>query len=330
MIFDFNFAYPIVLYLGMPVIFLMAFYRWFFYKNSFYKFNFVKEISNYVGSNIFFNKFIPFLLRLFTLVFICLAIARPQKPDKKSTFKVEGIDIMMVMDVSGSMQCFDDLNDRRTRFEVAKNEAIRFINKRVNDALGLVIFAKDIVTRCPLTFDKKLLSDITKELELGQIDYSETMLGKSLVAALSRLEHSSSKTKIIILLTDGEPSINDISALIPIQMAQKFGVKIYAIGIGSDSGGYIQHPYLGVSPCNVRVNNDLLQVIAQKTGGKFFSAKSPHDIEKIYDTIDQLEKSEIEAPIYTKYKDYFAEILLLSFMILSLEIFASVTFWSRL
>ena len=330
MIFSFSLAYPIILYLGVPVLLLIAFYRWVFYKNSFYKFNFVKEISDYAGSNKIFYKFVPFLLRFIVVFLICVAIARPQKPEHKSMTKVEGIDIMMVMDVSGSMQCFDDLNDRRSRFEVSKNEAIKFINKRTNDALGVVIFAKDVVTRCPLTFDKKMLTDIVSEFQLGQIDHTDTMLGKALVAALSRLEHSKAKTKIIILLTDGEPSPDDISSLVPIEMAQKLGIKIYTIGIGSDAGGYMQHPYFGVAPCNLKLNVDLLKIISQKTGGKFFLAKSPEDIEKIYEIIDNLEKSEIDAPISVRYKDYFLPLLVLGFIFLSLEIFATTTIWSRL
>ncbi len=330
MIFSYSFAYPAVLYLGIPIILLISFYRFYFYKNSFYKFNFVKQIAQYSGSNKFFYKIIPYLLRFFVLFLLLIAIARPQKPDSKTVTKVDGIDIMMVLDVSGSMQCFDDLKDRRSRFEVAKSEAIKFINKRTNDSIGLVIFAKDVVTRCPLTFDKKLLTGIVSDLQLGQIDHTDTMLGKSLVTALSRLEHAKSKSKIVILLTDGEPSQGDVSALVPIEMAKKLGIKIYTIGVGSDAGGYIQHPYFGISQCNVKVNTDLLQIIADKTGGKFFFAKSPEDVEKIYEIIDRLEKSEIEAPIFTRFKDYFWPLLLLGFIFLFLEIFSTTTVWSRL
>ena len=166
-------------------------------------------------------------LHFLLLCLLALICARPQLVDSRTEVTVEGIDIVLALDLSGSMAMRDFENDPRTRIDIAKDEALEFIKKRPHDAIGLVIFGNDALSRCPITHDKKLLEETVKELHIGMIDYEGTLLATALVTAASRLKHSKAKSKVIILLTDGNPSENDINPETAIQVAQKMGIKIY-------------------------------------------------------------------------------------------------------
>jgi len=252
------------------------------------------------------------------LFLLALLVAKPQLVDSRSNIMVDGIDIMLVLDASGSMQYQDYSDDERSRFEVAQEEAIRFSKKRTNDAIGLVIFGKDALSRCPLTLDKKIITDMVSGLKLGDIDPDGTMLATAVVTAVNRLKHSSAKSKIMILLTDGEPSPGDMNFSAAIEIAKKFNIKVYAIGIGTDQEGYVMHPFYGMIP-KPKVNSALLQQIARETGGVFFMAQDEHDMRHVYDTIDQLERTKHEAPLYSRYIDLVIPVLLLCIGLLFLE-----------
>lgn len=248
------------------------------------------------------------MARLLVLIVLVLLCAKPQLVDTRSSIIVEGIDIMLVMDVSGSMGYIDYEDDRRSRIEIAKDEAIRFIQKRTHDAIGLVIFGNEAVSRAPLTLDKPLLTSFVKTLDLGIINPDGTLLATALVTAANRLKHSKAASKVMILLTDGEPSEGDYDPQVALEIAKKLGIKIYTIGIGSDEERFMQHPFYGIVRAP-KINSALLTRLAQETGGRFFIARNAKDMRTIYDTIDQLEKTKQETPIFSKYYDVFVPVI---------------------
>jgi Ca-activated chloride channel family protein len=296
------------------------------HKSPFYQYPLTQQlIADNKSSKHPFKK-IFFFARLLLLALLIFLIGKPQLVDTQSKIKVEGIDIILAIDVSGSMQIQDDKNDERPRVEIAKDEAIRFINKRTNDALGLVIFGADAVSRCPLTLDKHILRSIVKDLGVGIINPQGTVLATGLITAANRLKNSHAKSKVIILLTDGEPSENDIPPKIAIEAAKKLGIKVYTIGIGSDQEVKMMHPLYGLV-LMPKVNVDLLTLIAQETGGKFFMARNAKDMRAIYDTIDSLEKTETEAPIFSNYLDIFIPFVWIALLLVFLELILSTFIW---
>jgi Ca-activated chloride channel family protein len=257
---------------------------------------------------------------------LAFLIAKPQLVDNRSNIIVDGIDIMLVLDVSGSMQFQDYADDQRSRLQVAKDEALRFVNKRTNDAIGLVIFGKDALSRVPLTLDKKIINTLISTLEIGIIDPDGTVLSTAIVTAANRLKNSQAKSKVMILLTDGAPSENDTDPNLAIELAQKMGIKIYTVGIGSDEEQFIMHPLYGLIP-KPKINKTLLTKIAQETGGKFFLARNSKDMRAIYDTIDSLEKTTHETSLFNKYYDIFIPFVWTIIILLLAELLLSTTIW---
>ncbi len=270
-----------------------------------------------------------YLARLIVFLLLALVAAKPQLVDSRSNIILEGISIMLVLDASGSMQYPGYSDDERTRFQVAQEEAIRFIEKRMNDAMGLIIFGKDAISRCPLTMDKKIITQFIESLKIGDIDPDGTMLATAMVAAINRLKQSKATSKIMILLTDGEPSPGDIDPNVAIKIANKFGIKVYTIGIGNDKEEIIVHPIYGI--CTMpKVNAPLLQKIARDTGGSFFMAYNARDMRSIYDTIDRLEKTKHQAPLYSRYYDIFAPLVMVCIGLLGLQQLLATFIWFSL
>jgi len=329
-VFDlFRFAYPKTFYFSIPLLFIMVFYRFWFRKPVTYKYSLAGYLSKQGFGKRYWKNFILWFMRVLSFFLLAFLIARPQLVDVTSKINVEGIDIFLVLDLSGSMELFDDVKDRRPRVQVAKEEALRFINKRENDQLGLVIFGREAVSRCPLTLDKNVLTDVIKELEIGVVDPRGTVISTAIITAANRLKHSKSKNKVMILLTDGEPSEEDLDIKFAIDIAKKLGIKIYTVGIGGEEGGLVEHPFYGATRASAPVNMDLLRKIAKETGGKFFEAKKPQDMRMIYDTIDKLEKTKIEANVFTNYQDIFMPFLWLVLVLLFVEfIFYSFLWFS--
>ena len=265
-------------------------------------------------------------LRIVVLVLLAFLIAKPQLVDMRSSVNIEGIDIMLVLDASASMQFQDFDDDQRSRFQVAKDEAMRFVAKRTDDAIGLVLFGKDALSRIPLTMDKKLINTIISGLELGFIDPDGTVLATAIISGANRLKNSSAKSKVMIVLTDGAPSDNDTDPALAIELAQKLGIKIYTIGIGSDEDQYVMHPFMGLIP-KPKINRPLLVKIAQDTGGKFFLARNSKDMRAVYDTIDSLERTSRQSSLYNKYYDIFIPGLWLIIALMLLELLLSATIW---
>lgn len=270
-------------------------------------------------------KKIVFVLRFITLCLLALLLGKPQLVDPRSKIAVEGIDMVIALDVSGSMDLQYDSFDSRSRIQVAKSEAVRFVDKRVDDAIGLVLFAHDAVSRVPLTMDKELLRSVIKELQLGVIDYTATTLFKGLVAAANRLKHSTAKSKVIILLTDGEPSDGDLDGRDALAVVKRMGIKVYTIGIGSEQ------PYLAIGPRGPMmippVNQRLLDSIAQETGGRSFLAQNASDMRAIYDSIDSLEKVEREHTVFSRHHDYYMPFLWAVVCLVSIELLLVCCLW---
>ena len=327
----FRFAYPYILFFGLFLLLLAGVYRWLYYKEPVYKFSYLSFAKKKGLTTKSWRRKIMFLVRTVSLALLVFLMARPQIVDSNSKVHVEGVDMVLVLDVSGSMQCFDDVKDQRSRIEIAKQEAIRFIQKRDNDPIGLVIFGRHAVSRCPLTLDKKMLHEIINDIEIGVMDPQGTALAVGMVTAANRLKNSKAKSKIMILLTDGEPTPDvDIDPQEALDVVKKLGIKVYTIGIGAEHGGLWNDPLFGIRQMGFCLNKPLLQYIAHQTGGHFFEAKNSQDMKRIYETIDALEKTEYEATMFTNYQDVFKPLLLASFICLVGELLISTFVWFAL
>ena len=322
-------TYPLYTLILVAIIILTMIVRKLLHKTVVYRYSLGNALKKNGISVSHVYKKVFYALRVLVLLLLALAIAKPQIVDSRSKVPVSGIDIVLVLDVSGSMQFRDYDDDERSRFEVAKVEASRFIEKRTNDALGLVLFGKDTVSRCPITFDKELLQKVVEELKLGVIDSDGTMLITGIVTAANRLKHSHAKSKVMIVLTDGEPSEGDMDSSVGIEVAKKLGIKIYTVGIGSEQEQIFRHPLYGIMT-KPKVNKELLTKIASQTGGQYFLAHSAADMRRIYDTIDALEKTEHEVPMFSVYYDLLVPFVALIMAFMFFELFFSTYIWFAL
>lgn len=313
----------------MVVIALVVVARRYWRKQVLYRYSLGNALKKNYSATAHVHKKVFFCLRLLTLLLLALIIAKPQIVDSRSKVPVQGIDIVLVLDVSGSMQFKDYDDDDRSRFDVAKAEAIHFIEKRDHDALGLVLFGKDTVSRCPITFDKQLLKEVVEELKLGVINSDGTMLITGIVTAANRLKHSQSTSKVMIVLTDGEPSEGDMDPLVGIEVAKKLGIKIYTVGIGSEQEQFFMHQLYGVI-AKPKVNKELLTKIAHDTGGHYFIARSATDMRRIYNKIDALEKTDHEVPMFSLYYDLLVPFVAIIMSIIFVELLLSTYIWFSL
>lgn len=258
-----------------------------------------------------------FVLRLLALGLIIIALARPQSSSSWSEDRVEGIDIMLTMDISTSMLAKDF---QPNRVEAAKEVAMRFIANRPNDNIGLVVFAGESFTACPLTQDHATLINRLREMTPGMIE-DQTAIGSGLATAISRLKDSKTKSKVIILLTDGANNTGNISPKMAADLAKTFGISIYTIGMGSGAG---EAPYpiqtaLGVVVRNMPVDLDepTMRQIADVSGGAYFRATDNESLSAIYQKIDQLEKTKLSTRNYhTTYEEFFVFVLAAALLLL--------------
>ena len=203
---------------------------------------------------------------------------------------------------------------------------LRFVNKRTNDAIGLVIFGKDALSRVPLTLDKKIINTIIIRPRNWNHRSRRHRFDTAIITAANRLKNSKAKSRIMILLTDGAPSENDTDPNLAIVLAKKMGIKIYTVGIGSDEEQFMVHPLYGLIP-KPKINKALLTQIAHETGGKFFLARNSKDMRAIYDTIDSLEKTTHETSLFNKYYDIFIPFVWGVIILLFTELLLSTTIW---
>lgn len=297
------FAYPSLLWVGVFLIGVCVIIHWYVTSRQRYFFPALRVQREQAQQ--WLEKAVPFL-RLLACVFLVIALARPRRELQRVYDTEQGISMMMVLDVSGSMELYDDPHDKRTRWSVAQQEALRFIAQRPHDAFGVTLFAACAVTRCPLTHDKELVTSIIRESNIGTvINPQDTLFLQGLLLAAKKLSTASSKEKVIIALTDGMPSAHDADPQVVLDYLKQERIKVYTIGIGGDQGGYMDHPWYGTVSVPTPLNTQLLTKIATDTGGKFFEARNPHALAQIYDTINHLETSDLAIPRTVVYQEYF-------------------------
>lgn len=271
------------------------------------------------------------LLQLFAIASTIITLARPQAVLTKENVTNDGIDIILAMDVSTSMLAMDFEPDR---LEAAKRVAKNFVNNRKQDRIGLVIFAGESFTQCPLTTDHQILNNFIENTQCGLIE-NGTAIGMGLANAVKRLKESTAKSKIVILLTDGVNNAGYASPSQAAKVAEKEKIKVYTIGIGSNGqartpvaqkfdGSYVYDWQL------VNIDEALLNEIAQKTGGKYFRAKDMQELEAVYAEIDRLETSEIESNVVKRYKDLFHPFLWAALFFTFLQLTLSITLFKSI
>ena len=315
------FANPNYLYL---LLLLIPMIGWYVYKLS------KSQASLQVSSSeafeapgavswIVYLRHVPFVLRMVAVALLIVILARPQSTNSWSNSSTEGIDIMLAMDISGSMLA-QDL--KPNRLEAAKDVAASFINGRPNDNIGLVVFSAESFTQCPLTTDHTVLLNLFKDIQSGMIQ-DGTAIGLGLANAVSRIKDSHAKSKVIILLTDGSNNAGEIAPVTAAEIAKTFGVRVYTIGVGTK--GMAPYPFqtaFGVQYQNIPVEIDeaTLKQIASTTGGQYFRATDNASLKEIYSEIDQMEKTKISVQEYSKKQEEYKNWALLVFALLLVEI----------
>lgn len=273
-------------------------------------------------------RHLPFVVRLLALSCIIIALAKPQTKYELQQTDGEGVDIMLCIDVSGSMTAQDF---QPNRLEAAKNVATDFVNRRPTDRIGVVIFAGESFTQCPLTTDHNVLLTAIENIHNGLLE-DGTAIGSGLGTAVDRLRTSKSKSKVIILLTDGENNGGLIDPKTAKEIAKIFGVKVYTIGVGTE--GYAPQPVntpLGVQMQNTKVSIDekLLTEIANETGGKYFRARDNNGLTRIYTAIDSLEKSKVEVTNITRFTEKFFPFIMAALALLIFEVLLRYTVFKK-
>ena len=305
------------------------------------------------------RRWLP-VLRWVAFVLFVVALARPQSREHMEQMSTEGVDIMLMLDVSGSMDFLDMMGPveqaklgvmnadkmyrsgeykQYSRMGVAKKVLEEFINKRPSDRLGLTVFATSAFTQCPLTTDHGVLIELLHGVNDSTLDGRSTAIGDGLMDAVLRLKDTPAKSKIVVLLTDGDNNAGDIEPLRAADVARALGIRIYTIDIGKQSGSFLwfqQNPFTGELnwsevpiPEGEGIDANLMSQMAEMTGGKFFTAKDTKELEDIYTSIDKMEKTDIQSWSYTHYTEEFYPWLLLGAVFLFLELLLANTRFTR-
>ncbi len=271
-------------------------------------------------------------LRALVLVVLFLALARPQAGSGIESVLTEGIDIILAVDVSGSMRAEDF--KPRNRLAVAKEVVADFVEGRVSDRIGMVVFASQSFTQCPLTLDHDVLLELLESVEIGMIDEESTAIGLGVATATNRLRKSDADSRVIILLTDGRNNAGEIDPITAAQAAKALGIRIYTVAAGTPEGGPIPvyDPIRGKRYVNAPtdIDEDTLVEIADITGGAYFRAKTEGMLAEVYRTIDELEKTKIEVKHFTTYTELGPRLIVLGLVLLLLDMLLSATLLRRL
>ncbi len=253
------------------------------------------------------SEFVLFLLKLLLFFVLAFALMRPQIGQGRSVIRGKVVDIMLVLDISGSMQAMD--MGKRTRIAVAKEQAKRFVDARTSDRIGLILFAAKTFLQCPLTVDKDMLKSLIDMAEVGMIQ-DGTAIGSALAVAIKHMKDSSAKSKVIVLITDGVNNAGKIDPITSAKMAEKLGIRVYTIGVGKTQGPVpflINDPLLGkrIVMGQTELDEGLLKKIAAITGGKYFRVFDEEGMKKVFDEIDRLEKTDVRMERFFVYKELF-------------------------
>lgn len=318
------------------LLLLLPFIYW-FYRRSFFAVTLRYSAINLIKSEKSFKEkmfwLLPFL-RCLALIFFIFALARPQFGTQSTEVLSEGVDILLTIDTSGSMKALDFKKDGETvdRLEAIKKVVADFIQKRPYDRIGMVVFGSEAYTQCPLTLDKDILRSFLNWIHIG-IAGDGTAVGNALATSVKRLQNQTTKSRVVILLTDGRNNAGEIAPQMAAHIAKEMGIKVYTIGVGTNG----QVPYPQDTPFGQRIvyaqldlDEETLKEIAETTGGKYFRATDTDELEKIYATIDNLEKTEIKTKEYHDYEERFLPWLFLGFLFLLLEIILQKTVFLRL
>ena len=275
-------------------------------------------------------SWLPTILRTVGVALAIVALARPQERNVIREQFAEGVDIMMVLDTSTSMRAQDF---EPNRLEAAKTVGAEFIQGRLSDRIGLIVFAAKAFTQAPLTLDYEFLLRMLEEVEVGVVE-DGTAIGTALAMATNRLKDTEAVSKVVILLTDGQNNRGEIDPVTASEVAEALGVRIYAVGVGTygEAPFVIDHPFAGrqrrMMP--VEIDEDMLRSVAEKTGGAYFRATNNQALREIYEQIGELEKTKIEERSYTDYEERFALFLFPAFGFLLLEVLLANTRLRRL
>jgi Ca-activated chloride channel homolog len=272
---------------------------------------------------------LPFILRILIVSLLIFILAQPQKSFDKSDFKVEGIDILMSLDISGSMLAEDF---KPNRLEASKEVAMQFIDGRPNDRIGLVIFSSEAFMQCPLTIDHKVLKSFFTEVKSGMIA-DGTAIGDGLGLSVAHIKKSKAISKVVILLTDGINNTGSLDPLTAAEIAKKFGIRVYTIGVGTM--GKAPYPFqtafgIQYQSIDVQIDENLLKQVAETTGGQYFRATNKQKLEEIYNQIDKLEKSKIDVTKYNNRHDEYFIFVLIAAGLLLLEILLRYTVFKKI
>ncbi len=271
----------------------------------------------------------PMLLRTVALSMIIIAVARPRSSSKMDKIDTEGIDIVLAMDVSTSMLARDFTPDR---ISAAKDIAIEFISQRPSDRIGIVVFAGESYTQCPLTTDRATLINLMKEIQTGLIE-DGTAIGNGLATAVARMQGSDAKSRVVILLTDGVNNRGEITPQTAADIAKTYGIRVYTIGVGANGTA----PYPVITPWGVQmqdveveIDEDLLKGIAETTGGRYFRATDNTKLSEIYSEINKMEKARTTIDSFPVYKELFMDFALVALICLLLEVVFNAFILKRL
>lgn len=275
-----------------------------------------------VSSHLRLPVWLPFIMRALAFSLAILALARPQTATSTTKRSSEGIDIMFAFDVSQSM-LIQDMGNGKNRLNTAKETVHKFIEGRNDDRIGFSVFSGEAITLCPPTLDYEFLHSAVNLADVNQLR-DGTAIGDGLATALNRLKESTAKTRVVILITDGDNNMGAIAPLTAGDIAVGYGVKIYAIALGSE--GVVNIPAMNrfgqqvITQVVSTINPALLQKIADSTGGKFYRASDPGSLNRIFGDIDKLERSKVEKKERVTYQEHFQPILLLALMFFAIEL----------
>lgn len=325
-----TFAYSFMLYFLLLIPIIIFFY-WKKNKSlhpdlTFASLDIFKEVKPTVRERL---RHVPFILRMLAIALLIVALARPQTFSSGESVYTEGVDIAMLLDISGSMLAEDF---KPNRLEAAKDVIDDFIKGRVSDKIGLVVFARESFTQCPLTIDYSVLRNLLGDIKSGMIE-DGTAIGTAIANGVNRLKDSKAKSKTIILLTDGVNNSGEIDPVSAAQIAAQFKIRIYAIGVGTMG----EAPYPFQTPFGrryqmvpVEIDEPTLKKIAEITEGKYFRATNNQKLEDIYSEIDQMEKTRVEVTSYRKAKELFYNWVGAGLLLLLFEMILSRTVLRRL
>jgi Ca-activated chloride channel family protein len=321
-----EFAYPAFFY-GLIVLPLMV--VWYLWRGrrgtAAMRLSGFENLDERVGSSRIWLRHVLFLLRLAVVALLVVVLARPQSSNKWEQVTTEGIDVVMCMDVSGSMRAMDF---KPNRLEASKNVGIEFVNARQDDRFGLVVFAGESFTQCPMTTDRAVVVNFLKEIDFGVIE-DGTAIGMGLATAVNRIKDSKAISKVIILLTDGVNNRGDVGPVTAAEIAASFGIRVYTIGVGSQGNAPIpvQDMFGRTVTRNmpVEIDEEVLRQIAEKTDGAYFRATDNNKLREIYQEIDQLEKTRLDVKHFSKKKEEYFPFLLAAMLLLLVEILMRYT-----